>query len=79
MDKFSLAIIVGNLDSDVQTLTLDQLLIYINEVLGSDLPFADKVKFTKIIKEKLVSKQQDVNDYELIIKLAKALGQYDYQ
>ena len=77
MDKFSLAVVTANLENNSKDLSLEQLLVYINEIIASNLPFEDKVAFTKKIKEVLQATSRNPEDAKLIIKLAKALGNYD--
>jgi hypothetical protein len=78
MDKFSLAVVTANLKNNYKELSIEQLLVYVNEVIGSDLPFEDKVAFTGKIEKSLQSVPRSAEDSALVIKLAKALGSYDY-
>ena len=78
MNKFSLSITISNLKNNPNDVTLEQLLVYVNDIIGSDLPFDEKVDFCRIIKESLTHTPRQVSQIDLIGRISQALSAYDY-
>ena len=76
MDDFAFAVLLGTLESDRTNYPLNQLLVFINGIVASDLPLGKKMSYAKQIKEALLSTPRSASQTDTINKIITALHAY---